>query len=307
MSWHCSRALVVEFWAGHYLDGDVSAQLNTTPMPVAYYWPDKTTEHSRLSRFGMTSEPLMEDLGEELLMWFREVFLAKTSALPAKVTDSTANAVDSGRKWQGWFAKYDRDSSSWRTPQHSLLGGLDEFLETWPRWGSMRNGVSYLRQTAALPTCESASGFWQTPVADDAVERKAGKWNSRGEPKLSAQVILWPTPTVCGNYNRKGASKTSGDGLATAVRMWRTPNASDASKWSKQTLEERLEKGQQIRLNTQVSPDGSQAGLLNPNWVEWLMAWPIGWTDLNPLGTDRLVEWQQQHSLSLPADLSESA
>jgi len=26
-----------------------------------------------------------------------------------------------------------------------------------------------------------------------------------------------PTPTVCGNYNRKGASKTSGDGLATAI------------------------------------------------------------------------------------------
>ncbi len=28
----------------------------------------------------------------------------------------------------------------------------------------------------------------------------------------------WPTPTVCGNYNRKGASKTSRDGLATAVK-----------------------------------------------------------------------------------------
>lgn len=26
-------------------------------------------------------------------------------------------------------------------------------------------------------------------------------------------------------------------------------------------------------------------GTLNPDWVEWLMGWPIGWTDLEPLET----------------------
>ena len=35
---------------------------------------------------------------------------------------------------------------------------------------------------------------------------------------------------------------------------------------------------------------------LNPEWVEWLMGWPLGWTDLKPLATDRFREWQQQHS-----------
>jgi len=38
---------------------------------------------------------------------------------------------------------------------------------------------------------------------------------------------LWPTATVNGNNNRKGITKKAGDGLATAVRMWKTPNASD--------------------------------------------------------------------------------
>lgn len=32
--------------------------------------------------------------------------------------------------------------------------------------------------------------LWQTPVADDAVARAKGKFNSRGEPKLSAQVAM---------------------------------------------------------------------------------------------------------------------
>lgn len=38
---------------------------------------------------------------------------------------------------------------------------------------------------------------------------------------------LLPTLTVCGNYNRKGAIPTSGDGLATWASMWPTPTKSD--------------------------------------------------------------------------------
>lgn len=37
----------------------------------------------------------------------------------------------------------------------------------------------------------------------------------------------WATPNVCGNHNRKGASKTSGDGLSTQAKSWATPNTMD--------------------------------------------------------------------------------
>ena len=30
---------------------------------------------------------------------------------------------------------------------------------------------------------------------------------------------------------------------------------------------------------------GWTGGKLNPDWVEWLMGWPIGWTELKPLET----------------------
>jgi len=36
-------------------------------------------------------------------------------------------------------------------------------------------------------------------------------------------------------------------------------------------------------------------GIPNPTWIEWLMGWPVGWTDLKPLETDRFQQWQQQH------------
>lgn len=37
-------------------------------------------------------------------------------------------------------------------------------------------------------------------------------------------------------------------------------------------------------------------GQLNPDWVEWLMGWPTGWTDLKPLEMAKFHEWQRQHS-----------
>ena len=54
-------------------------------------------------------------------------------------------------------------------------------------------------------------------------------------PKTLAPLIdgrassssAWPTPTVKGNDNRAGLSPTSGDGLATAVRLWPTACATD--------------------------------------------------------------------------------
>jgi hypothetical protein len=35
-------------------------------------------------------------------------------------------------------------------------------------------------------------------------------------------------------------------------------------------------------------------GPLNPEWVEWLMGWPLGWTDLKPLEMDKSLYVRQQ-------------
>ena len=36
-------------------------------------------------------------------------------------------------------------------------------------------------------------------------------------------------------------------------------------------------------------------GQLNPEWVAWLMGWPIGWASLNPLGMARFQKWLHSH------------
>ena len=36
-------------------------------------------------------------------------------------------------------------------------------------------------------------------------------------------------------------------------------------------------------------------GIPAPESLEWMMGWPMGWTDLQPLATDKYQQWQQQH------------
>ena len=88
---------------------------------------------------------------------------------------------------------------------------------------------------------------------------------------------MWPTPT---DRDCKGANslkhltqpKTPGNNhhvgqLANAVKLFTTPCAADAQG---------THGGANHRsLRTDV------AGQLNPTWVEWLMGFPPGWTDLN--------------------------
>jgi len=262
MSWLFSQALVEEYSAGTSLAGAPSSQLNVTPTQHKFWRNDKTIDASDHSRFGLTSQLLTAVHGVELLMSYLAAFPARTSAQLELAQASMASGPVSGPTWRGSFARFDRgEESTWRTPQCSLLGGSDEFSETWPRWGSMRNGVSYLRPTPALPICANGSG-------------------------------LWPTPTVWGNHNQPGASKTAGWGLSSAVKLWPTPTAMNFTggaalcKWGGA--------GARKKLATMVTPE-EMNGPLNPEWVEWLMGWPIGWTDLKPLETDKFREWQQQH------------
>jgi hypothetical protein len=84
MSWLFSQALVAEYSAASCSDGEPCAPLNGNPMPLAFLPPDRMTDFSRLSQFGVTFAPLTEDLGAALLTWFRAGSHARTSAVQAK-------------------------------------------------------------------------------------------------------------------------------------------------------------------------------------------------------------------------------
>ena len=239
MSWLFSQALVEEFSAANSSAGAPSAPSSGTPTPQAYCSPDKMTEFSRLSRFGMTFRPSTEIRGEDVLTWCQAASRVRTSAQPEKAQASTAHAAECGGIWHASLAKYDRDSRLWKTRQSSLLAGLDEYSETWPKWGTMRDGECWAQNTPAQFIADTGYGFLPTPVLSDC---NGGGWRIKS-PRLQMTSLKYFAHAKYANKN------------------WKTSH-------------------------------------LIPEFVEIIMRFPLGWTELKPLETLKFQAWRR--SLSKP-------
>ena len=286
MSWHYSQALVEEFWGENCLDGEQSVQLNKTPTASLHLPKDKMKAFSRLSQSGMTFAPLTEHDGEELLTLYLGDFHAQIFPLPEKGLESREKKVASGQKWQGLLAKYDPDLHLLKTVQCSLFEDSTQYSVTLPKWGLMQNG--------------------------DVFQQPKSEQITKGIESGLLQETKWPTPTA----STGGASKNpenprgkhGGNPLATAVQMWPTPDANMGARgtqenWTKirpsgQPAQYTLNQAVRDSLDVAVQHTNNQqktGGQLNPTWVEWLMGWPLGWTDLKPLEMDKFQKWLELH------------
>jgi hypothetical protein len=302
MSWLFSQALVEEYSAANCLDGILSAPSSGSPTPQAYLPPDKMTVFSRPSRFGMTFAALTETLGVELLTWFLADSRARTSAWPGKVPESAANDPACGLTWRASLARFDPASRLWKTAQLCLLGDLELSSVTWPRSGMTASGQCWELPTLARTTSVTGSGLWPTPtcpndgrsvahVTDWRSERTAYSASGKKvQVDLAQAVKRWSTPVASDTGLRKTPYAQGGTPLSMAATMWRTPSASVVEpKSTVLKLTGRKPSDPQVGLADQVG------GSLNPTWVEWIMGWPLGWTDLKPLETDKYHCAQPAH------------
>jgi hypothetical protein len=224
MSWLFSQALGEAFLAENSWDGEPFVQLNVMPTPAKFSRNDKTMEPLNLSRFGLTLQLLTESRGEELLTWYRAVFLARTSQALVQIVNTMepskglmALKAAYGVSSQESLGKYDPDTHSLKTAQISLLADLPESFVTLPRWGLMLDGALYPQKPLALTTNAPECGLLPTPTAHNAKEGGYPAEHTRNTPTLGARL----------------------------------------------------------------------GGRPHPLFNEWMMGWPLGWTDLKPLGTGK--------------------
>jgi hypothetical protein len=264
MSWLFSQALVEEYLPESCSDGEQSAPLSGSRTQQAYCAPDKMTDFSRLSQFGMTYKPLTESRGEALLMSYLGDFRAKTSAQQEKAQELTEKEVECGERWRASFTKYNLYTHSWKTHQCSLLGDLEEFSETWPQWGLMRDGECWEQRTLEQTIRGTEFGLSPNGVDSFHTPNTTGlDGGSNSRKALKKKLEKYPTPNT---------------------GMYRNLN------YNKELCIKRAEKHQTDLAMVSIMKFGGQ---LNPTWVEWLMGWPLQWTDLKPLVMDKSPSVQQ--------------
>lgn len=312
--------------AASFSDIPASALSSLTPTDEKCCCNGSETECSQGSPSGMTSEPSTVNPGAGESMLSAEGSLARGSALPAMAPDSTTRKVDCGASRPESLATFDPVSCSLKTRQHSLFEAGCELLATLPRWGMIVGGELYplptpsgLLELRAWITSASASGSMErlpTICAADAGHNGRGDLyaalNNSGRQKrvptprsedgqcagghrdkddtlygLICRPKRLPTPkgTAIGpDFARVNRPQSGGDDLATAIARMPTP---DSRCWKSGSG--RTENGHSPQLEAKVG------GQLNPEWVEWLQGWPIGWTDLKPLAMGKFRRWLLSH------------
>ena len=328
MSWLFSQALVAEYSDRISWDVQLCAQLNVMPTPHKFWRNDKMMEFSRLSQFGLTLNLLTEDYGEELLTLYLADFHAKTSHLQEKAQGLMENVQDFGQKWHELLVKFDLEKSGWKTHQCLFPEDLPESSVTLPKWGMTRTGHVFQHLTLERPINVTDSGLLPTPKASDAKRMDCPSERNRKSPCLESIVKMWATPAAS-DATRGGTITANMTGISLAQQVntplrWPTPKASDGNKRGSVSTHPRnglagvvenlptptasMSKGSSLatltrkdgksRVNDRLDHHvmNSHGGKLNPDWVEWLMGWPIGWTDLKPLEMDKFQSWLKAHS-----------
>ena len=222
----------------------------------------------------------------------------------------------SGLKRGELYLRYDQSGSCWRTYQASMfdltmdgqhMGAL--YSESFPNSGMIVSGQLYRLPTQAHPISGNGGGSRHipTPSASDgyiqdlnSTQQKPDTFKSLNLPDYTTRYPdsgsgLWPTPTVCNDSfyidNSPNSSKRHSMGLATAVDTtnFPTPTARDHKDGTAESCSNVPENG--LLGRTIHEGQNQPTAALNPDWVEWLMGVPIGWSSPDPLPEGAWEEW----------------
>ena len=219
---------------------------------------------------------------------------ARTSASPASGPVFPAVGPGSGGSTSASFALFDPDGSSWRTSQRSLLEGWTPFSGRWPRAGTMRAGTAFpLPPSAPLTAVTGSSwsrGTYPTPTVNGRDNRGGGGRRGRStdpvRPSLWTWARTWPTP-LAGHHRQRNMRGSLA--LRGAAETWPTATAGDAKRSGGRNDNPKIHPGTSLTDATcrpglppqeTCTHGGPCRRRLNPRFVEWLMGFPGGWTDV---------------------------
>jgi len=196
---------------------------------------------------------------------------AKTSATPDKKKESKAKKVGYGKNTCEPLAKYDPNTQSLKMFQHSFTGDLIPFSATFPRSGTMQNGIVSPLPVLVRLTEGTESSLLHTPtktanqLSPSMAKRDKGSWGHNPNIIFSS----WPT-VQARDWKGKSGGVQKGRDLPAKVEQYPTPTTTTTGSNARKAYLKRT---------------GKKLGQLTPEFCEWLMGFPTGYTELNPSET----------------------
>jgi len=220
--------------------------------------------------------------------------------------------------------------AAWATPQSRDYRSAEGNDPRWENPDRSRNLNDQVRTEGDMwmtpNTMDTLPAKTQEALDHEYTHRPGTKNpnNLRDQVNVEEGQATWPTPATMDHIERKGmrpsraATNRQTGYLSEAIGSWATPTATQYKGWSENhnraNTNDRLDY-QAERPATQPGPQDHQTETvgqgsspsdptspqpsprrLNPNFVEWLMGLPIGWTDLKPLETASVRQWYENFS-----------
>lgn len=213
-----------------------------------------------------------------------------------------------------FLTRFDKTLNSWRKSQYSLLGETEEFLEVWPRWGTMRDGTCWEQQTPERFSDEDLSEFSEETLREMTAAKTP--WSRNQQVRLTnttktsvggqpSNITVTPKTAWLANYAPESQADSSSCSLFDSVsdaeiaqeqrtrfRLWPTVLATDhgprrmSKNWIGTDLVCVVTRLEEESGNTQPRVGGR----LSHTWVELLMGWPQNWTSL--IGPVKFEPWK---------------
>ena len=264
---------------------------------------------------GMTKEERRKEYPIRVTMKTRKRLCAKSPTWPTPTVFGNGNRREyGGKSGDGLDTAVKRVAESTRLPTPQVADAKQSI-------GKNRDGRQIML-IHAIHDRAAQSATWPTPTAHD---RMPGTTKTRGfiidgkemQRNLNDIVVrrtvssLWPTPCAS-DHRGPGKNGADRDRLDYAVERCKTKSHTYPTVGTKtmggcsdsftklKKLEEagRLTPEERRAMSSHITDgkdmDTANCRLLNPDWVEWLMGWPIRWTDVdfrNAEGGQCVMPW----------------
>lgn len=277
--------------------GAQCATSSTTSSASACCKSVSPTGGSTTLRSGTTQKLLKGSPGEKRSIFSQADSRASHFHTPATKSPNLTIAT-SGLQQPESFAKYDRESSSWRTSPTSLLESMgisEPFSGTWPISGMMWSGTVYKLTSLGRLMNDAERGFLASGGGGRLSSQESARTEEAGE---SAEFAVNGTPLADAPAPLKKVwSMSNSTARCGQDGKWPTPTVNDAKNSTLPPSQSEWDHipGKLLRMG---HPPGS---IMNPALSEWLMILPTGWTELEPLETPKSRSKWLQHSRSLVA------